>query len=319
MELSSKVTAEYKNRPLIDYVSGRYTYLSRDEWLERFSEGRISYKGTVADAYTIGEQGAVVTYDVPPFPQPSVSFDYSIIYEDEYLLAINKPANLRVHGKGRYMMANLTYHLRNMHEPPYDNIAPINRLDADTSGVVVFAKNKKTARLLGRLLEARAVDKRYIAIVRGTPEPREGIVDQPIGDVSEQGVPRYWVDAPKLKPSDTIYQTIQTIGFKNEMYSVVECKPITGRTHQLRVHLAWLGCPIVGDRLYMLDDADYVAWRKNREDERFWDWLPRHALHCIETAFLHPHTGKWVVLEAELAEDMRDLLARWEAVEKADD
>ena len=168
---------------LIDYLVGRYTYLDRETWLERIAEGRFKYEGMLASAETQLKQGGLVSYDVPPFPQPNANFNYSIIYEDDWLLAINKPPNLRVHGEGKYMMANLSYHLWYNHSPSYPQAKLINRLDTDTSGVVLFAKDPDTAREMGWLFERKEVEKTYLALVHGVLDPPSGIIDQPIGKV----------------------------------------------------------------------------------------------------------------------------------------
>lgn len=334
--LSSKVPVQYKHATLIEYLIGRYTYLDRETWLERIAEGRFQFEGKLASAETQLHQGGIVTYDVPAFPQPDANFDYSIVYEDEWLLGINKPPNLRVHGEGRYMMANLSYHLWYSHEPPYPEAKLINRLDTDTSGVVLFAKDSDTAREMGWLFERKQVDKTYLALVYGMPRRAKGVIDQPIGKVDnpkyrKKGrVPRSIVNAPKSRDAVTGYEVVETfsaekppilkrvnaqLGIGNweldasrVTVSLVRLSPKTGRTHQLRVHLAWMGHPIVGDRLYMLDDERYVQWREARDSAEFADLQTRQALHSSETSFLHPMTQQRVTISAPLAADMQSVL-----------
>ncbi len=332
--LTSKVTAEYKDKRLIDYLVGRYTYLDRETWLERIAEGRFNYEGELASAETALKQGGIVSYDVPPFPQPDANFDYNIIYEDEWLLGINKPPNLRVHGEGRYMMANLSYHLWYNHAPPYPNAKLVNRLDTDTSGVVLFAKDTDTAREMGWLFERKQVDKTYLALVHGVPEATAGVIDQPIGKVdnpkfAKRGrVPRSIVNAPKSRDAVTGYEVMDVFsaetppilriangkwrmvnGEVKTPLSLVKLSPQTGRTHQLRVHLAWMGHPIVGDRLYILGDDAFVRWREARDSAEFADLLPRQALHSDETAFIHPMTQQRTVIKAPLAHDIDALIS----------
>lgn len=334
MQLTSKVPSPHKNKTLITYLTSRYTYLDRDTWLERIAEGRFTYNGERAAADTMLRQGGIVVYDVPPFPQPDASFEYSVIYEDEWLVAVNKPANLRVHGEGRYMMANLSYHIRNRHNPPYPDVMLVNRLDADTSGVVLLAKDRTTAREMMWLFERKEVEKTYLALAHNIPEPRDGTVDQALGHLKNPKydkvgrVPRIGIHADKLKDALTDYSTQQTFRLplsdyqnrlrlicevsgnqeEDHLVSLVKLRPKTGRTHQLRVHLALLGCPIVGDRLYMLNDERYVDWRENRTAPQYADLLGRHALHSLETSFIHPHTKKELTVSAPLAKDIQDVL-----------
>ena len=334
MELSSQVTGNYKNRPLIDYLIGRYTYFSREQWLGRLAEGLLDYNGMLANAETIVTQGGIVVYRVPPFPQPSADFGYTIIYEDDWILAVNKPPNLRVHGEGPFMMANLVYHLRHKHQPPYPKVTTIHRLDADTSGVVVLAKDREMAGMLGKMIENRLIDKRYLALVRGVLDPQEGQIDRPIGKMEDRSehkggrIPRSWVDTADAKPAQTGYKLLKSYSLKGyrstyslpfdhwswqtEQCSLVELRPHTGRTHQLRVHLAWLGHIIVGDRLYALPDDLYVDWRDNRDDARCIDLLERQALHCSEMGFIHPHTKEEVVCQAPLSADIVALIQELE-------
>jgi 23S rRNA-/tRNA-specific pseudouridylate synthase len=99
--------------------------------------------------------------------------------------------------------------------------------------------------------------------------------------------------------------------FRTPTVSLVALTPVTGRTHQLRVHMAWLGHPVVGDRLYSLTDAEFVDWREHLDAPQYADWLPRHALHCVETRLTHPHTGVEVVMQAPLAADMQRVIEEW--------
>lgn len=267
--------------------------------------------GVLATPQMIVTQGDKTTYDVPPFPQPAANFDYTIVYEDEHILVVNKPPNLRVHGEGEYMMANLVFHLRENHIPPYRTATTVHRLDADTSGVVILAKDKGSAGKLGRQFQERTVKKQYVALVHGVPEPQSGMIDQPIGKVENQNyvgkgrVPRCWVSAPKAKPAQTEYEVVEAFG---DTYALVKLRPMTGRTHQIRVHLAWLGHVVVGDRLYQLDDESYVAWREDKDDPRYADLLPRHALHCAEMTFTHPHSDESCTVSAPLADDIQLVL-----------
>lgn len=330
MLLSSEIPPQYTELPLIDYLLSRFAYLPRAEWEARIAEGRLTYNGAPVTPATPVSRGGILTYDVPPFPQPAVNFNYTILYEDIYLLAVNKPPNLRVHGEGRYMQANLVYHLRHVHQPSYPSVSTVHRLDADTSGVVILATDGEAAGLIGRQFEARSVGKRYLALVRGVPQPLHAVIDRPIGRVDNPAyarlgrVPRSWVDAPKAKHALTAYRVLAAYappadsdlhlgdalqaGADRTRVALVELMPETGRTHQLRVHMAAIGHPLVGDRLYQLGDAEYVTWREQPDDPRYADWLPRHALHCSALAIDHPASGERLTFNAPLADDIAALI-----------
>ena len=206
----------------------------------------------------------------------------SISYEDEALLVIDKPPYLAVHpsaGKPEATLANGVVAYFEKQGTPR-SFRPVNRLDRNTSGLLLAAKNSHIAFIM-----AQKTHKEYLAIVLGELHG-EGCIDQPIRvkegccitrEVGEGG-----------KDSRTHYQAIATDGKITLVRLVLE----TGRTHQIRVHMAWLGYPLAGDTMYGADECV----------------MPRHALHCTLLKFTHPITGEKIVLESPLPEDMRNCL-----------
>lgn len=310
MRLSSKVTADYEHVLIVDYLAGRFTYRSASEWLALVQDGRVSHNQQICTTTTIVTQGDVVTCDMPDSPPPAANLNYKIIYEDDWLLAINKPGDLLVHDKRRFVQANLIYHLREKHEPPYANATLVNRLDKDTSGIVIVAKDGQTAGLMQQQFREQAVAKQYLAVVTGIPNPRSGIINKPVGKLkSLPGVYRYGI-VPEGKTAVTHYTTRQTF---NDQFALLELSPKTGRTHQLRIHLQAIGHTIVGDKLYSLSDADYLNWVKSRQfgpDEL----IKRQALHCAQTSFTHPVTERPLTIQAPPPPDFQTLLQSLEPV-----
>lgn len=305
MEVSSKVPAAYKNVPVAHYLAARFTYRPLEGWEELVREGRVSCNGRRCTLATHVTQGDTVGCDLPDFTPPRLNLDVGIIYEDAWLLGVNKPPGLRVHSRGKFVTANLVYYLRQQHQPPYPEVNLVNRLDADTSGVVVLARQREALPLLSRQFATGLVAKVYLALIAGVPAIPEGRIDLPIGEVASiPGVIRYGVRQDGGKTAVTHYRVRQAFGD----YALVELRPQTGRTHQLRVHLAAIGHPILGDALYTLDDAAYLAWL--RQDRPLSPALPlnRQALHCAETRFAHPATGQPVTFTAPLPDDMAQLM-----------
>ncbi|MCP4418827.1 MAG: hypothetical protein GY805_19600, partial [Chloroflexi bacterium] len=157
MLVSSKVTAVFHKKSLLDYLAGRFTYQSRDIWQERIVAGDVTCNGHSSTANQTVRQGDMVACNLPDPPLPNINLDYKIVYEDEWLLGINKPGNLRSHGSGRFIQANLIYQLRHKHDPPYPEATLINRLDKDTSGVMLLARDGKTLRHVQAQFAARTV------------------------------------------------------------------------------------------------------------------------------------------------------------------
>lgn len=213
-----------------------------------------------------------------------------ILFEDEHLLVVNKSAPLAcipsslVPGEPT-LAAGLLYHLGEG-----ASLHLVNRLDRGTTGAMAAAKNAYVHNLLRERLHTGAFRRTYLAVCTGGPEREEGRIDLPIGRDPDSAVKRR-VD-PAGKTAETAYRVL----LRNGGLTLVELTPRTGRTHQLRVHMAALGCPLAGDWLYGTEDRELIA---------------RPALHAARLELVHPVTGAALALEAPLPEDMRKLLERW--------
>lgn len=305
MIVSSKVTAVYKNSQLLDYLAQRFTYRSQAEWGQLITDGRVSVNGRVASSTDPLRQGDRVACQLPDEPLPDkFDFNYTIVYEDAWLLAVNKPGNLLVHDKGRFAQANLIYHLRQRHQPPYPEARLVNRLDRMTSGVILAARDSDTLRQMQQCFIDQQVEKEYLAVVHGVPAVAHGRIDLPIGRLASlPGVYRFGIDETG-KTAVTNYQTVQTFA---DQFALLRLQPKTGRTHQLRVHLQAIGHPIVGDALYALSDEAYLHWSQG--ELPFAEGLiARQALHCAQMQFQHPHQQRPCVVEAPLPSDIKSLL-----------
>lgn len=307
MQVSSKVPATFNGVNVLDYLSARFTYQPESGWRQMLLDGRIFCNGAPCEATQPVAKDDVIGCELPDFEAPEVNLDYEIVYEDEWLLGINKPAGLRVHSSGKFVKANLIYHLRHIHQPAYPEASLVNRLDADTSGLVLLARNKEVHSQLAQLFVEGGMAKRYLAVVAGCPTPTSGSIDLAIGPVKEAEIPRFWVGGAKAKPAVTHYRTLRQLSGD---FSLLELQPETGRTHQLRVHLAAIGHPIAGDGLYTMNDADYLHWRRNPPPQSVWQ---RQALHSHQLQFLHPVLQTSCTLTAPLAVDIEQFIAKIEA------
>lgn len=216
-----------------------------------------------------------------------------ILYEDEWIVVINKPAGMVVHpgaGNKTGTLANALLHHCEKLADTGDELRPgiVHRLDKDTTGVIVAAKKDRALRSLARQFQHRAVKKKYVALVKGQVELDNGIIEAP---VARHAVNRkkMSVEYVKGKKAQTAYHVVQR--FKN--FTMLELDLKTGRTHQIRVHMKHLGHPILGDRTY--GQTDGVA---------------RQALHAEMLAFTHPDTGKPVEFHAPLPRDMQEIIEK---------
>ena len=212
---------EYNRSTLQNFIKSGYVSL----------DGQIIKKPNAELEMTEDGTWPKLTLKVPKRQTPP---DAEIIYEDDNVLVVNKPAGLLSMAKGEWTA-----------EPTLEDYGLlVHRLDRDTSGVVILAKNEATQSFLRKQFQDRKAHKIYYAIVEGRPKLPEAKIDLPI----ERSIksPTTFIVSPSGKPSVTFYKVIKS----NDKYSLLELKPITGRTHQLRVHLKYLGHPILGDRVY---------------------------------------------------------------------
>ena len=212
----------------------------------------------------------ILQLDIPKRETPP---DLKPIYEDDNVIVLNKPAGLLSMAKGEFTT-----------EPTLEDYGLlVHRLDRDTSGVVILAKNEATQSYLRKQFQDRKTHKTYYAIVEGRPKLDEAKIDLPI----ERSIksPTTFIVSPSGKPSVTFYKTLKS----NDKYSLLELKPITGRTHQLRVHLKYLGHPILGDRVYGDEEAS------------------RLFLHAGSLEITIPG-GERKIFEAPLPEEFGDVL-----------
>ena len=226
-----------------------------------------------------------------------------ILLEDDDVLVVDKPGGLVCHSASRPEHTSLAALLR---EHGLETPRLINRLDRETSGLVIVAKNERAGKLLGKQVLRREIQKEYRAICWGELSQAAGTIDQPIAVTG--GGPVYTKRAvdPAGKPSLTDFFIQQ----KLPGFTVVGLRPQTGRAHQLRVHMAWLGHPIVGDKIYGPDERLYLEFIAQGVTCAMLEklLLPRHALHAAAVTFRHPGTQLPVTCRAELPADMTQFI-----------
>ncbi len=263
----------------------------------------------------------------PPWDEEPVPTDVPVLYEDEHLLAVDKPALLPVHPTARYHRNTLIKVLKAARPAEYLSLG--HRLDRETSGVLLVAKSHDCDRTLKRALEERTgIRKSYVAITWGIPDPaRAESLGGKVTPALDDGPGAFRFERSLELDPHGAYRVKMRLGvtenalsastrFRVEetrrrpdgrLYGLVRCELETGRQHQIRVHAASLGAPIVGDKLYGPDEGLFARGADHEltgEDERALE-LPRHALHAARLALRHPMTGKDLVVEAPLPSDLR--------------
>lgn len=211
---------------------------------------------------------------------------FDIIHEDGDLLVINKPADLVCHPTKGDELSSLISRVR-LHLGPTATPRMVNRLDRETSGVILVAKTAEAARELGRVWETRAVEKEYLAIVHGQVREERGLIDAPLGKDERSRVAIKDCVRADGAPAQTEFIVERRFRRAEGAFSRLRVLPRTGRKHQIRIHLAHLGHPIVGDKLYGGDEDLYLALVERRltEAQRVRLILPHHALHAVAVRF----------------------------------
>ncbi|CAI2719592.1 RluA family pseudouridine synthase [Nitrospina watsonii] len=225
------------------YFAERFPYFSRDAWQRRIEDGSITVNGEIVPVGTRLQQHDHIVTNMGVRTEPPADCRLDIVYEDEHLRVFNKGAPLPVHPSGRYFQNSMTELLRQRY--PDEVPRPVQRLDATTTGLVVFAKTREAAYHLSQEFTHNRVCKEYLALVDGVPEEPAFTVDAPVGKVrgSARGVGPGTLNP---KPAVTHFECLAICGGR----SLIQAVPHTGRTNQIRVHLASLGLPLWNDPVY---------------------------------------------------------------------
>jgi 23S rRNA pseudouridine1911/1915/1917 synthase len=271
--------------------------------------------GALRDSLKLrGGQEVVVRQANPQPEQPKLvgtdSGELEVVYEDEYLLAVNKPPNISVHPSHGHLTGSLIHMIHERHRALYGETEDMptlcHRLDRETSGVLLTAKDQVSRTRMGQQFERRSIDKTYLALVVGELAEDSGVMAQPLGKAlgSEVRLKMGVREDGDGLPSRTEWKIARRL----PGYTLVELHPLTGRQHQLRVHLAALGHPIVGDKLYMGDEQIFIRSVSEglTEADRAFLMMDRQALHNWKLVVDHPFTGARLELIAPLFQDIVD-------------
>jgi 23S rRNA pseudouridine1911/1915/1917 synthase len=266
--------------------------------------------------------GDLITVSLPEPPRDDVvvpeDIPLNILYEDEELLIVNKPAGMVVHPAynnwtGTLVNA-LTFHLQNLPTHRNGEIRPglVHRIDKDTSGLLVIAKTEYAMTHLAKQFFDHSIERTYLALVWGEPNPKDGTIHEFIGrSTKDRKIMAVHSPESELgKEAITHYKTLKSMRY----VSLIQCNLETGRTHQIRVHMKHKGHPLFNDATYGGDKiikGTTFSKYKQFVDNCF-KIIPRQALHAKSIGFIHPRTKKFVQFNSELPEDMVQVLEKWE-------
>ena len=303
------------------FLSDRLPNASRNRIQNGIKDGLVKVNETDIKSNYKVRPGDIVTISLPKPPRDKEvipeDIELNIVYEDEAILVVNKPAGMVVHPAynnwtGTLVNA-LVYHFQNLPEMQDNEGRPglVHRIDKDTSGLLVIAKTEHALNKLAKQFFEHTIDRTYQALVWGVPENPEGIIDVKLGrSQKDRRIVTAYPEGEYGKRAITHYRVLKDLRY----ISLVECKLETGRTHQIRAHMKYLGHPLFNDATYGGDKilkgtvfSKYKSFVQN-----CFNIIPRQALHAQSLGFIHPETNETMMFKSDIPDDFEEVLEKWE-------
>jgi 23S rRNA pseudouridine1911/1915/1917 synthase len=307
-----RVPPECAGWRLDHFLKYRIRRLSRTK-IRAIIEGQVKLEGGRQPRPALGvRSGEIIVIERPAPVEPPVPRTFSVLMEDDTFIAIDKPAGLPIHTTAKYFRNTLTAVLRERY--PEERLQVCHRIDRETSGVLLVARGPEAGSALKQAFARRKVSKSYLALCHGVPAERAGVLDRPMKLLDTQTHIMMGV-VPEEDPaglrSVTRYEVVRSFA----QHALLACSPETGRQHQIRVHLADFGHPIVGDKIYRAGERAFIEFcdgGMTPELLQAFDGLDRHALHAHRLTFPHPRTRAPVTVESPLPPDLAGYIAALE-------
>ncbi len=302
------------------FLANRLVRISRSRIQAAAEAGNILVNGQVVNSnYRIKPEEVISI--VLPHPPREVEIlpediPLDVVFEDEQILVINKPASMVVHpGVGNWsgtLINALYYYFRDLPLFQSGEMRPglVHRLDKNTSGILLIAKTELALNRISKQFYDRTTSRKYLALVWGSIDQEEGRIEGHIGrDIRDRKKMAVFPDGSHGKPAVTHYRLVERLGY----LSLVECQLETGRTHQIRVHFQHIRHPLFNDETYggdqILKGTTFTKYKQFVQN--CFQILPRHALHAKSLGFTHPATGERMFFDSEIPADMQEVIEKW--------
>lgn len=285
-----QVGPQAAGQSVLTYLSTSRRHSSRAEWSDRLSRGEVELDGVTARADAVLRSGQILVWHRPPWEEPEVPMRYAVLHEDEAVIAVVKPSGLPTMPAGGFLQSTLLSLVR----ADYPEATPMHRLGRFTSGLVLFARTHAAAASLARAWRGHEVQKQYRALGAGVAAFERLEITAPIGPVLHPLLGTVYAALPDGKPSHSVAVVLE----RRADSTLFEVDITTGRPHQIRIHLAWAGHPLVGDPLY-------VTGGLPRDDQPGLPGEGGYWLHAERLQFVHPLTGEVMELHAPPPPELR--------------
>ncbi|MCW7492915.1 RluA family pseudouridine synthase [Leptospira sp. 2 VSF19] len=308
----SAIRYPYSGKTVIAFLSTKFPYHSTEEWLFLLEKSRVKVQDQIATPDLVLREGDTLTYEPIPgrIKEPEVDTNFVILKETEDFLFVDKPGNLPMHPAGRYR----TQTLLNLLEKTYPTVIPVHRLDRETSGIVIFAKSDESRTWLQKKFESREVQKEYLAVVRGFFE-KEISLDGFIGKDTNSAVRKKMkFSLEEFLDSKSVSTNFKPLCFnESQNISLVLVRPVTGRIHQIRVSLLYLGYPILGDKLYGPRETMFLDFVQSGLTPALLRELgaERQLLHAHSISYMDDRVSKEVIVKSNPLPEIESLFPNW--------
>ncbi|MFZ6010506.1 MAG: RluA family pseudouridine synthase [Bacteroidota bacterium] len=303
------------------FLMDRLPNVTRTKIQDGIHEGFVKVNDKVIKPNYKVHPNDVITVSLPQPPRETEvlpeNIPLNIVFEDEHLLVINKPAGMVVHPAYQNwtgtLVNALTYHFQNLPQLPNNDGRPglVHRIDKDTSGLLVIAKTETVMTSLAKQFFDHTIERTYWALVWGVPDPPQGTIDVNVGrSLKDRRVTVAFPEGDMGRNAITHYKILKDLRY----VSLVECRLETGRTHQIRAHMKHLGHTLFNDALYGGDQVlkGTVFSKYKQFVENCFKVIPRQALHAKTLGFTHPVTKELLRFDSDIPDDIKDAIEKWE-------
>ncbi|MDJ0844065.1 RluA family pseudouridine synthase [Crocosphaera sp.] len=287
-----KIKPNHAGLTVLEYYTQNYYHSTPQQWLERILSGQIFLEDKTVTPDTILQSGQRLSYHRPPWKEPDVPLNFDTIYEDDHLLIINKPSGLPVLPGGGFLEHTLLWQLKQQY--PQDQVFPIHRLGRGTSGLMLIGKTAIARSLLTQQMREHKISKIYHALIGDNNLPDYFIIDHPIGKISDPILGYIYGAKADGKYAHSEGRILERYSDK----TLVEVTILTGRPHQIRIHLATIGYPLLGDPLYTIGGIP----KTNNKEQNDTINVPGdcgYFLHAYQLSFAHPITNQCLTFTCE--------------------